>query len=456
MTTLAKTETIREVEDALEKDRAHRLSSSGAPSREQVLQKAQRVGLILRYAGGASLIASSIVLLFQQWDGMDHVWRYLSFLAFTLVTGAAGVFCGIRIGESKGARLLLTFITGLACIHGAQLGALLYSIYGIPLTKYPALLYWQAPSAGAAWLCVLGGVVVVVPLLYLAYSTLDRRLAVLATAACVAANGALLLPFRESGSAAIIASAIAAIFIGVDQYTKRSFSAHTKETRLAIWSLCLPLVVIVGRQVFLYGISLSFVSATLMFFAMLLAVKSPIQTKPALGIFSYYLSLFLGSVAWILILGDANFFKQPPSFVWMAIMFPIALGSAALGLMHEKAEKHFDTIAALLLVGGSCFDLMRTGTSINSAVQLLCALSVLTWACLQERRLLLGIGAIGVVIGLYEHVVRAIFSLSVSPWLVLGAAGIVTIVGASYLEKNFVHIQTRLRSTRKLVRGWEL
>lgn len=453
---VAKTPIIQEVEEALRQDLERRAAKGSSTSPELLRKRAEKVGTILRYAGGASLTAAGVVLLFQQWDGMDHVWRYLSFLIFTFAVGAAGVFCGTRIKESKGARQLLAFIPALACIHGAQLGALIYSIYGTPRNDYPALLLWQASSGPAAWGCVAAGVAVLVPLLFLAYSALDRRFPVIATLGCLAVNGALLIPLRDSGSTAVIAGFMTAIFVGIDLATQKTFKAHTKESRLAVWSLSLPLFVLVGRQMFLYGVSTTFVAAIFAVFAVLIATKAPMKSNPTLGIASYYLSLFMGSISWMLLLIDMGFFRHLPTFAWMAFGFPIALGSFGLGLLHEKAEKHFETIAAIILVGASCFDLMRTGTSLNAALQLLCALSVLTWACLQERRLLLFVAGIGVATGLYEHVIRAIFTLSLSPWLVLGTAGILTIVGGSYLEKNFVHIQNKLRRTRKVVGEWEM
>ncbi len=42
----------------------------------------------------------------------------------------------------------------------------------------------------------------------------------------------------------------------------------------------------------------------------------------------------------------------------------------------------------------------------------------------------------------------------VSPWLVLGLIGVATILGASYIERNFVRIRERLSLMQKHVAEW--
>jgi hypothetical protein len=58
------------------------------------------------------------------------------------------------------------------------------------------------------------------------------------------------------------------------------------------------------------------------------------------------------------------------------------------------------------------------------------------------------------VLSLGRVTLFAIGSLSFSPWIILGVIGIATIVGASYLERNFTKLRDGVFSARKRVSAW--
>jgi hypothetical protein len=85
---------------------------------------------------------------------------------------------------------------------------------------------------------------------------------------------------------------------------------------------------------------------------------------------------------------------------------------------------------------------------------LVCGIIVVAWSCLVERRSLLIAGLLFVACGCVDAVGVAVRSIDVSPWFFLGMVGLLTVLGASYVERHYLRLMTTIRTLRTRVKAW--
>jgi hypothetical protein len=453
---------VREIDEALAADRAGLEKQSeerlAAVSRER--EKISRIGMALRYVGIAVLLAATGSFMFQRWGEMTHLTRYLSFLIFTVGVCAAGLLCGLKIGENKGARTLLGVVVTLIPVHAAQLGAIIFSQIGSATTmsgNYPSALYWSVSSLSDVLIAVGVGVATLVPMAFMAYSVLARSHARQLLMLGCGVSAALMVPSREPAVVgAIIALASACTLIG----EIRLASVRELRTREGVIARSVPFIAVgmlIGRQCFLYG-------ATSLFMGIVCLVGSAIafELVPRLRISalvttaSEYLSVCLVGLGGFFV-GDAviqGFDLGESALAPLVIGLPMG---AVFTVMAERAREsvgvfRFASAGTLFVTGVA--ELMSGSGMEAGVVSLLIGIVALTLACISERRALFLAGVGLITLSLGRVLLEAVSTVSVSPWIILGVIGVGTIVGASYIERNFIRIREACAALRKRVAAW--
>lgn len=451
---------IKEVEQALADEQAslERRSQERLTAATRERDKISRVSSLLRFIGVAVLAAAMGTLMFQRWGEMSQMSRYFTFLAFTAGVCASGLLCGLKIGESKGARTLLGAVVALIPFHAAQIGAFLYSRlgHGVNEIDYPSYFFLSVPSLTDALIVAVGGVVALVPMAYMAYSVLARNYAGRLLALGCGVSAALLVPTRDP----LLVAGLLSIAGGLAYMGERKISSIVElKTREAVVARLVPfiaLAMIIGRQCSLYHPTSVFSGAVLALVSVaLFGILPRLVTHKAVVWGAEVCALYTTAFSAIFIGHGLS-----TGFNLSSILSPLIVGlplTVVYTVMAPKAKEtpgfyRFSAAVALFLTGLGEF---VSGNGVDGAlISLVLGILGITYACVNEQKLTLFAGGALALLSLYRVVVLTITSISVSPWLILGIIGVTTILGASYLERNFVKIREAVSLMRRHVADW--
>jgi hypothetical protein len=410
--------------------------------------RAKLLGTLLRNIGAALLLLSAFAFMLQRWDGMEHLTRYFSFLTFTVVMAGAGLFFGLGIKESKGARTLLAVVSVIVPVHFAQLGALLFSKFGnIPDPSiYPKYLLWTAPTAYAAATTVGIALVVLLPILYLAYSVLDRGLSKYLVGAAVIANVPLLIPTRDPNlvMALVCLTLGAATYIDQRLLSRARFS--TFESKLSRATIFIPVLLLLGRQLALYSWSLGLAAMVLAMIAATLFFVVPATTPSLVGETAQLLSVIPTAVSWLLVLAEFDFGLP----VHCAETLPLAgaglgVAYAGMGMLSPNLRRSFFSLAGLVLLATSTLELNLHHTLLASAYSLVAVTTVFAGSFLLGYNLCFAVACIAGMHSLVTHCKIIIEAYPFNLWIALGVTGILSVVAASYLERHLSKVVAFIR-----------
>ena len=454
---------VREIEEALAADIANREKQNeerlAAVSRER--DKISRVGMALRYVGIAVLFAATASFMFQRWGDMTHLARYLSFLIFTVGVCGAGLLCGLKIGENKGARTLLGVVVTLIPVHAAQLGAILFSRFGFPSTStvdYPSALYWSVSSLSDALIAVGVGVATLVPMAFMAYSVLARSHARQLLILGCGVSASLMIPTRDPVFVgAIMAITSACALIGEARLSS-VLELRTCEGAIARSVPFLGVAMLMSRQCFLYN-------ATSLFLGIVCLVGGAVafEMVPRLRIntfvttLSELLSIFLTAFG-VFFAGDAviqGFDLTNTAFAPLVIGLPMGIAFTVMAERARESAGVFRVASSLALFSTGVTELLEGSGLEAGIVSLLIGIIALTVGCAVERKGMLLAGVFLIVLSLGRVCIEALGSISVSPWVILGVIGVGTIVAASYIERNFIRLREELSAMRKRIAAWK-
>jgi hypothetical protein len=447
-------EALAQEHGSLEKQSEDRLQAA-AKERERI----SRIGTVLRYIGVAVLMAATGAFMFQRWEDMTHTSRYFTFLAFTAGVCAAGLLCGLKIGENKGARTLLGAVVVLIPVHCAQIGAVLFSRLGggVQATDYPSYFFWSVPSLADAVLVAVAGAVALVPMAYTAYSVLARKHARQLMVLGCAVSSVLLVPTRDPlvvGLLMLVAGVVACV-----GEIKLSAVPELK-TREAAVARCVPFIataMLIARQGALYESSSLFQGLACAFMSVVLFEIVPrIKTKQSVIFFSEGAALYTTGLSCYLISEAvlSGFELHGTAVAPLVIGLPMTLAFAVMAERARQTSRFFRTLSAVALFVTGLVELVD-GVGIESCIiALVIGIVAVTYACVSEQKGLLFVGGALTVISLGRVTILAIGSLSFSPWIILGVIGVATIVAASYLERNFTKLREGVFSARKRVSAW--
>lgn len=448
-------DTLREINDALSAEiRNPKQGEIDLAEREN--RRISRIGNLLRYTGICLLLLGVGSLLLQRWGLVNHLERYFLFLGFTGTVCGAGLWCGLRVGENKGARTLLGVVTALIPVHCAQIGALLYSQFGTNFSNHPSFLRWDPGNMTNALTALAVGLTAMIPMGYLSYAVLARRYATPLCLLGFGVSGLLIVPTREpvAVSALVLAGIIAVLFA-----ERRFLRISELSTREALTARAVPVIamtLLIGRQ-YLYDPSSFFLGTLLGFVAvgLLSSAKLLSPNRWAMVGVEFASLLCAMTAGWFCTSGVLDSFHLWKSVAApMIVGGPIVVGLTLMGFRARVLPRLFHGNAATILMLTGFIELIHFDPS-GGFLALLCGIMAILWACITEKRVLLYIGILLSIISLFDIVRLILMGLSADFWwITLSILGVTTIVGASYFERYFGELKATVQGLRRRVATW--
>lgn len=434
--------------------------------REAEGDKWERATRMLRRIGAVILAASSLAFILQGWsDTSPSMLPYYSFLGFTVLLAAAGFFCGLKLKEAKGARTFLGVAAAFLPAHFAQLGALLFSLSGKAPAGMPQIFVFVAPSAAQAWTAVAVASAVLIPIVFTGFSSLARRQAAPLTAIFFAANAMLLLPYRACNVVALLAFAA---FAGIILLDRILFSAQpamkTWEGRAVRTVLFTPIVLMVGRSVLYYPVTLLMVSILLGIAAFLMYFVLPSVTRnDSMAEFAQVLAIGPCAASWAVFIA-AIFYADSALLPLSASVgeklllpltaLPLSAIVAGLSFFAVGSGRGYRKFAAGTAVASMLVNLFVVGGVLASLLCIVTAVAVIMAAFATEERGLLQLGCAGLLLGLGYHLRYALDVYELSPWLTLAVTGTLIVIASSYVERNYRTLTAKIEVFNKRVGQW--
>lgn len=421
---------------------------------------------VLRRIGALILLTSAASFILQGWTDWDSFTRYFVFLSFTSILAAAGIFCGLRLGEDKGARTLLAVATAIVPAHFLQLGAFIYSGILIDKANIPGMFLYQAPSMLAALATVLLACAFIVPISYLGFSALARVKARELTACYLLANAMLLLPVRGASLIAGIATILFIVLARASFYNfSRERAMKNLDGRLAQSMLFVPFFLLLARSSVVYsidGLLTSVLCAALAFFAFAIARMSSTEARrnflEVLGVsltasswWNFSTSVFFGSSGLLQSLGVL----KTSSYEIPLIILPITLLLIMVSFFTVSFSRGLRQLGTQLALVAALTQLVLIGGISASLLCIILGLSAIVTAFSLEDRVLFYSGVLSLGAGLLYHLKSAALLYSMSPWLSLAVLGLAVVVGASYLERHSRLLLAEVSRFQARLREWK-
>ena len=405
---------------------------------------------MLRLSGACVLIAAASIFLFQHWQQGQDIQRYLSLLALTATLPAAGFFCGLRIGESKGARTLLAVATGLLPAHFCLLGAFLYSrfAWGSGSVPMPSYALWAAPSDLSAIAVTAGALLVLTPIAWVGFLTLARPHARLLTAAYLGVNALLLVPSRDPQLMALL---LGASILGLAALEARRGGDRALRTLEGVLVRCLMVaapVLLAARSCLHYDVSalwLAVVCAALAALGIAVARQERLRQDWRVGLETLSLVPAAGASLALASAGVAG--GMPESLALPAASLPF---SGLLVFLSLEAGDRGATLrggAAAVALGAAAINVAFGGV-FGSLWCLAVAIPCAGYGLATERRWLLVSAAIVSLGTLAHHVQEAVQLYAAAAWTGLALLGVAVILAASVLERQWPKLASRWTGTR--------
>ena len=435
--------------------------------------KWSKLSRILRSIGGLVLITSACAFLLQEWVGLDSVIRYYSFLGFTLVLAGAGVFCGVKMREAKGARTFMSISALFLPAHFAQLGALVYSLF---LDNHQALFssqssyvrnlaIYQAPSVWLTAVTIIIAAACLIPIAFSGFSALARSHAKLLTILYTGANALLLVPTRNSIAVTLLSLGAITLLAAVDRISFSSDSAmKTKEGAIVRFMLFAPVAIMLLRSLVLYSSAILVLSAFSALAAAFLFIVIPSffnEREPKE--FFQGLSTVPAGLFWLLFIKGVyypesrNLFFGPAYadlFLPLAYL-PLSALLTAMSFSSAGSGNRYRKLAGTVAILSMLLQLFTVPAIVSSILCIIVSIAIIAAAFAMEEKTLLTLGSIGLGSGLLYQLRYAADLFTLSPWLSLAVMGTLTIFAASYIERNHGRLIEGFNKLQGELKEWD-
>ena len=447
---------LKEIDTALTEDTKAKAAKVKASGFARIEKRLKSLPKLLRFAGAIALIASAAVFMFQSWEGGDHVIRYLSFLGFTAVLSLAGFFCGLKVKEDKGARTLLALSAAIVPVHFCVLGALIYSSVVQPMAGFPFYAFWHVADITQVAIVSVVGIVLLTPLTFLAFSSLIRKEAAIATVGYLIANAALLIPTREADLIALIAFIVASGIGYLDAFILRDKTGvKTREGMFVRFMLTVPFVLILIRTVHLYSVSLLFLSMLFTVGAIFLFAYVPRYLKSnGNKAFAQGASTLPLAFGWMFFIADSAK-NLPEEIAIPVVILPYAAMLFCMSLYAISQPGYYRAASAIIATGALFIQLILFPSIASSFLCIGFSILSLAYGYISEHKFVFFTGVGGFALGVLYHLRYAVDIYAYSPWVSLAITGVATVIAGSYIERHSGVIGKKLKDFKSELASWE-
>ena len=415
---------------------------STQPTRDRGLS----LSALLRGLGGFVIVAAFLMYLFRGWRDGDDLTRCILLIAHTGVLTLAGFALGHLVHEAKGARLFIALALAAVPVNFAFLGSITYDhlTWDGRQVVSTALTSWLPATTGSltaeqAMLLAGGALVILALAIWIGFLVMARRSAVPLTGLYLLANGALLVPTRDGTTVSALLLALAVLLTWLRVRLRRHDpSLATPEGVYARGILALPLLILVGRSLWLYAPDeLFFLSLCLAGYLGLrqaagagvadsrgawLIEPAAVLLASSSGLLVFAAVVDLGSIAEALKLPLAG-------AVFAGLMIDLSTRSLRRGGLYRGLAAG---VGALIMV----LNLFIVTSFAAALASLAVGIATLTYGYAARSRLVFALGMIAALAGLGVAVQKALATFTIGGWSGLVLLGVVTIVAGSMLERH--------------------
>ncbi len=455
---------LQEVSTALLKEDLPPKNST-PPAGNPLQAKVGKLTTALRRSAMVVLLTAAGSSLFQGWASWDSAQRIMAFAVFIVSLSLTGLLSAFKFNDAKGARVALGLATAVLPVAASQLGGLIYSHFislssasSIPsMLRYTAVSVTQTSVLTAALCCLIPGVA------YAGFSVLARSEAALLTALFSVGNAALLVPVREPLAIGLLSMALLAGLLAIDlsRFHGRP-ELRTLEGGLSRAMLFVPFAIMVIRNLALYSVSTVLIGCLFSVLTAFLFIVLPKLTETAsVQKIAQTCSTISMAAAWYCF-SQALFFERTAmlplseQFLYPVRTLPISAGLVLMSFFTVGTAPRYRRSAAYLATMSMFLQLLTFPGLVTSFFCISISILCIAAGCLIEERGFFTAGSWGLALGVLYHLRYAVFFYSgIDPWISLAVLGILTLLSASYLEKNYRTLAARCTAFQEKVRSWD-
>ena len=399
------------------------------------------VSKVFRFLGALLVVAATSTFMLQQWHAGDSVTRYLTLLAMTVSLVAAGVFCGVGVRESRGARTFFALVIAAIPVHFAVLGGLLQS--QLPWDHFTGVSApWNAESLTTALWLTGAGIAVLIPCIHLSMLTLVRPCARTLTAAYAAVNLMLLVPIRDPD---LVAWLVAALFAFVAWFEHRAPAAspalRTGEGVYVRAALTVPTIVMVGRTALWYEPTFAFAGLVLLAAGSACFAWSRAALEDTASAGNLQAVSSVGAVVGCILIDAAllDAITVPAELAFLLLTLPAAALLLTLSRWSVSGGSGHRMAAAALAVAASTANLIvfwdPSHVSVSGLVCLVVGVLFVALGVHRKQLVPLTLGIVGVAAAIVHFMVAAIEVEKLMHWGTLAASGVLLIFAAAVFDR---------------------
>jgi hypothetical protein len=406
--------------------------------------KWSQVAKCLRWLGTLMLVLSAVSFTLGSWLDTSPLFRYFSFSGFTALLCGAGIFCGLRWKEDKGARTFMAVAVSFIPALFAQLGAMMYA-EAIAVQEFPEhFSFLKFDPVGVPVLignCALGSLVFAV-IAYFGFAAMQRKEAIKLTGIYMLSNAILLLPIREGIWVPLIGlGCLIGLWI-FDRFTfQKSSHAKTWDGRAMRSLLFVPPVVFIGRSILLpYAVSPYLYGVTYFALFVLFFQVIPSLLPKWAKFCSKLTGLGFLAVSWgciVIELMESLTAYHDDDYLIPLVVVPVLFGFGILSCFTEGMGPKFRKLIAGALTLACGIQVLVVG---GISALLLCAivggLLIASAFFVQEKGLILA-GCMSIIFGLIDSVNHLLDIYEPNLWIALGILGTVIVLVSSYIERHW-------------------
>ena len=416
------------------------------------------ISSMIRLVGAVLLLVSASSFMIEQVSNQNATIRYLALLGHTLFLGIAGLFCALKLKESRSARTFFAIVVASVPVHFAVLGGLFYStvqwdaMYNVTQPKT-----WMASSLGQTFALLGAGLAVLLPFTSFAMMSLARKHAKSLSAAFLAINMLLLVPLRYPDTAVWLFIIGVALFVWMERGVfSRQPALKTIEGRILRVILAAPLIVLLGRTALFYDGTIWFYSNALAAtaFALHLLLSAKRNTGAGIQIFLSVIAIVGAAISFDEVLPVVALYDNvPPWHVSLFWMFISAL-MAFLGLFYAGNHSIYFRAAAMVFMVSSLVHMLEATGVLTTAIAFAASAITLFAAIQMRQRITLYLAIATLMFCTLFHLHGMVHLSAVSHWGVLLATGALLLVGASLLERKKDAVLHRIKTARAAIHSW--
>jgi hypothetical protein len=412
---------------------------------------------LLRGFGAIAVLLSLYSFMMRGWDGSSDLIRYCMLLGHTGLLAVIALASGHYLKEGKGPRLLLRLAQVSVVVNFAILGAFIYSATtGVTVEAYPQYVAWSVDSLAVALFTSVAALIVLIPVMVIGFRALARGMSQQMTVLFIISNIALLLPLRDPKLAAVMTLVMGAYTLFITAKTSRQRTeVKTSEGMIALLLQFLPLIVLLGRNIWLYSAdAILFSSACILFFVALrqysLLVSGKSFLRKMAELFSVVLAVGSG-------FGIAGALLSVNVFESITVMLA---GLLAAGMIYEislragSSQGFYRVMASVVCTLTMLINLLLVGGLLASLITIFIgvAMIVVSYA-LQQRAIFIG-GVLMTLIGLIDQALHMFQYFDFNYWIAMAITGVIAIVLGSLLESNGGRMKVWFGVCRQRYSAW--